>query len=61
MEFESHGKFQKLTDVKTLGVVPFNVLYRFDEMGFRIPLFYNNETRKYINIQYTTIKTNNGL
>ena len=40
------------------GVVIYQSIYKADENGYEGPLFYNNDTRRYIEMRYAHVSTN---
>ena len=42
----------KAIEYDNTGVINYNSLYFENENGDEMPLFYNNETKRYINIRY---------
>ena len=51
-EHTENHEHSELVNYDTIGLVTYNALYKFNNNGFEEPLFYDDDTKRYIEIRY---------
>jgi hypothetical protein len=47
---------EKVMEYKNTGMIIYNALYETNDKGEDVPLLYNDETRRYINVRYGSLQ-----